>query len=347
MSEMFCDDGGGLDAIRERTARRCVPFSAIWELTYRCNLKCRHCYVRASTCGDDLTTGECFDVLSQLAEAGFFFLLFSGGEPLVREDFFDILAEAKRLTFAVKIMTNGTLIDEAAAERIAGLTPVAVDISLYGRPETHDSITGVPGSHGSALAAVRALRERGVMTRMKSPIMRSNLADFEYLRELSTELGCAFIFDTTVVPADDGDRAPLEERLEPEQVEELFALASRGKPMEAGGNHVDGEPVCNAGRNTCRIKPDGQLTPCVAIRGSVGGLRERRLLALWGDIGFREVRSMRPEMLPECRACELRGYCVRCSGLAEVEDGDLYGRSTAACLVARVRRKMHERTPAQ
>jgi len=347
MSELICDDGGGLGAIRERTAQRCVPFSALWELTSACNLKCRHCYIRAATCGEDLTTDECFDVLGQLAEAGFFFLLISGGEPMVRDDFFEILAEARRLTFAVKLMTNGALIDDEAADRLVDLAPVAVDISLYGRAETHDAITRVPGSHGKSLAAIRAMRERGVMTRIKSPIMRSNLGEFEYLRELSSELECGFVFDSTIVPADDGDRAPLEERLDPAQIEELLTTASRGKPMEAGGNHVDGEPVCNAGRNTCRIKPDGRLTPCAAIRESIGSLRERRLIEMWGDIAFKKFRSMTPEKLPECRACDLRGHCVRCSGIAELEDGDLFGRSTAACVVAGVCKAMHERSPAE
>ena len=344
MSDLPCDESPtSLASVQERTAQRCVPFSAAWELTYRCNLACRHCYVlQPPTADGELTTAECMDALEQLAEAGFFFLILTGGEVLTRPDFFELAAEARRLTFALRIMTNGTLVDASVADGLAGLSPCSVDISLYGRPAAHDAITRVPGSQERALGAIRLLRERGLFVRVKSPMMRSNIGEYEHLRETAREFGCGFVFDSTVCPADDGGQGPLAERLDLQGVMELYRRAGGGKPMPKGGNHVHGEPICNAGRNTARIKPDGQVTPCIAIRESIGSLRRRRLVEIWSSIGFKKYRTMTPEKLPECVECRIRDFCVRCPGVAECETGDLYGRSPGSCTVAEARSLMFE-----
>jgi radical SAM protein with 4Fe4S-binding SPASM domain len=260
---------------------------------------------------------------------------------MTRQDFFEIASEARRLTFAVKILTNGTLIDGETADRIVDLAPCSVDISIYGRPEAHDSITRVPGSQERSLGALRMLHERGQTVRIKSPIMRSNLYEYEYLRDLSKELGCGFVFDTSLAPADDGGTGPLAERLDREGLIDLYGRLLRGKRMEKGGNHDSPDVICNAGRNTARLTPSGDITACLAIREPVGNLRQRRLTELWGDVAFKKFRTMSPDQLPECVACELRDFCVRCPGFAECETGDLYGKSPGACLIAGVRRELH------
>ncbi len=339
------EDGGGFDGLRKRTAQHCVPFSVSFELTYRCNLKCRHCYVRAAEGREELSTGECLTILRQLGDAGFFFLIFTGGEPMTRPDFFELAEEARKLTFALKLMTNGTLIDEAAADRIAGLDFVSVDMSVYGRPAVHDHITGVDGSQADTVRAIDLLRERGIIVRVKSPIMRSNLCDFEYLRSLASDKGCQFVFDPTIVPGVGGDMGPVAERLGEDDLEDLFTRSCDKSPIEPGGNHVDGEPVCNAGRNTARITPYGDLTACIGMTESVGNLRDAPLFSLWGARGLAKLRRMVPEKLPECAFCELRGFCVRCPGLALTEDGSLDGPSKAACAVAAARKKLYKAGP--
>jgi MoaA/NifB/PqqE/SkfB family radical SAM enzyme len=93
-----------------------VPLSVHLDLTYRCNERCEHCYLEHDDKGE-MTTAEIFDIFDQLADAGVFFLVLSGGEPLLRRDFFTILERARALLFNVKLKTNAVMIREAEAER--------------------------------------------------------------------------------------------------------------------------------------------------------------------------------------------------------------------------------------
>jgi MoaA/NifB/PqqE/SkfB family radical SAM enzyme len=137
---------GLVQQIQERAARKKIPFSCHFDLTYHCNLNCVHCYVVKED-RPELNTAEVKSILDQLAAAGTLYLSFSGGEIFTREDFFEIAEYARKLHFALRLLTNGTLIDEETADRIAALNPDLVSISIYSaNPEIHDEITSVPGS---------------------------------------------------------------------------------------------------------------------------------------------------------------------------------------------------------
>jgi sulfatase maturation enzyme AslB (radical SAM superfamily) len=123
-----------------------VPLAVHMDVTYRCNERCVHCYLDHDDHGE-MTTAEIKDVLDQLAEAGVFFLTFSGGEVFMRRDFFEIVEYARRLMFNVKIKTNAVMIHEEEARRIRELDVDTIQISVYShRPEVHDAITKLPHS---------------------------------------------------------------------------------------------------------------------------------------------------------------------------------------------------------
>jgi AdoMet-dependent heme synthase len=123
-----------------------VPLTVHMDVTYRCNERCVHCYLDHDDHGE-MTTAEIKDVLDQLAEAGVFFLTFSGGEVFMRRDFFEIVEHARRLMFNVKIKTNAVMIHEKEARRIRELAVDTIQISVYShRPEVHDAITKLPHS---------------------------------------------------------------------------------------------------------------------------------------------------------------------------------------------------------
>src|SRR6266404_32630 len=118
-----------------------IPLSVQLDLTYRCNERCIHCYLDHHDHGE-MTTAEIKNLLDQMAEAGVFFLTISGGEILMRRDFFEIVEHARRLTFCIKLKTNAVMIHEREADRIKALAPDSVQISVYShRPEVHDAIT--------------------------------------------------------------------------------------------------------------------------------------------------------------------------------------------------------------
>src|SRR3984893_15861103 len=132
------------------------------DLTYRCNERCVHCYLDHEDHGE-MTTSEIKDLLDQLAEAGVFFLTLSGGEILMRMDFFEILEHARKRRFCVKRKTNAVLIREKEAVRIRDLGVESIQISIYShRPEVHDAITKMPGSLKRSIKAIRFLRSEGL-----------------------------------------------------------------------------------------------------------------------------------------------------------------------------------------
>src|ERR1041385_4253674 len=135
-----------IDDMSLRALHLGIPFSAHVDVTYRCNERCIHCYLDHDDHGE-MTTAEIKDVLRQLAEAGSFFLTFSGGEVFLRRDFFELLEYARSLMFNVKVKTNAVMIGEKEADRLAALGLHGVQVSVYShRSEVHDRITKLPGS---------------------------------------------------------------------------------------------------------------------------------------------------------------------------------------------------------
>jgi MoaA/NifB/PqqE/SkfB family radical SAM enzyme len=164
-------------------------FSVHWELTYRCNQRCSHCYLDVLPPNSDvpaeLTTQECLGIVDQIADAGALNLTLSGGEILVRRDLFEIASHARARRLLLRLFTNGVGVTPLIADRIAELHPYAVEISLYSaRPELHERITGLRRSWELTTRALRLLHERGVRTVMKTPLMHENVAEIDHLEAL-------------------------------------------------------------------------------------------------------------------------------------------------------------------
>ena len=166
--------GGLMQGIWDRALTEGIPLSVHFDLTYRCNERCVHCYLDHDDHGE-MTTGEVQSVLDQLAAAGTLFLILSGGELLLRKDFFDLLAYARGLGFDVKLKTNGILLNARAATRIRDLGVRQVQISIYShRAEVHDAITKVPGSLARSIDAIRSLKAQGLHVLIANVLMRQN-----------------------------------------------------------------------------------------------------------------------------------------------------------------------------
>ena len=169
-----------------------IPLGVQLDLTYRCNERCVHCYLDHEDHGE-MTTAEIVGLLRQLADAGVFFLTLSGGEIFMRPDFFEILEEARRLTFSVKLKTNAVMVRPARARRIAQLGVESVQISVYShKEETHDAITKLPGSLRRTLEGARMLRDEGVKVSFANVLMKHNSGDYPEVKALAESLGIEY-----------------------------------------------------------------------------------------------------------------------------------------------------------
>jgi heme d1 biosynthesis radical SAM protein NirJ len=148
----------------------------IWNLVRRCNLNCKHCYsISADTeFKGELTTAQVFQVLDDLRAAGVPALILSGGEPLLRADVFEIAIRAKSLGFSVSLSTNGTLVDDAMAARIADAGFDYVGISIDGLDAVHDEFRRKPGAYAASMAGIRALARVGVKVGLRFTMTMDN-----------------------------------------------------------------------------------------------------------------------------------------------------------------------------
>ena len=174
------------------------PFEIVWNFTYQCNLKCKHCYENAGGKNrPELSTDEAkqtLDILSKIVGIGLPALSLSGGEPLARKDFFEIAAYAKKRIGYVSIASNGTLINSDTAKRIREAGIDYVEISIDGAtPSVHDEFRGIPNAFAKAMEGVENCVEEGIDTCIATVLHRDNLSELEKLIGLSKELGVRFM----------------------------------------------------------------------------------------------------------------------------------------------------------
>ena len=315
-----------------------VPISVHIDLTYRCNERCVHCYLDHDDHGE-MTTDEIKGILDQLAEAGVFFLIFSGGEVFLRRDFFEILEYARRLLFNVKIKTNAVMIREVEARRMRALGVDTVQVSIYShRAEVHDAITKLPGSFERSISAIRLLKRQGLKVTIANVLMTWNLGDHVEIRNLADELGATYTLDPTITPMMDGDTSVLELRIPGEELKEVFRTSELVPNMEefcappkpVSDSDLEGYS-CSAAHSFCYISPYADVFPCVQFPLPSGNLRRQKFIDIWnGSPQLNEVRSVRAKDLTVCSSCSHVTTCTRCPGLAYLE-GSMRGPSTADC----------------
>jgi radical SAM protein with 4Fe4S-binding SPASM domain len=320
-----------LERITIKNWSNAAPMSALFELTFVCNHACSFCY-NCPTGQKEMSTAEVKDALRKLAEFNVLYLTLSGGEPLVRRDFFEIAAAARELGFALRIYTNGYLIDEAMAKKIRTIAnPVEMEISLHGgRPETHDKLTCVPGSFHKICNAARFLRAEGIKVNFKVPVTRDNEAEVLEMERLAQSLDVRIQFDTVITPRDDGDKDPLslmptDEFLHKFWTEDAYRTA-RKEEVPLPRKDGPGEAICGTARSGLAIDPYGNIYPCVQLRRKAGNIKElARLRDMWFTSPVLiEVRKIAVDIAQETLKQTKNGdQCGFCMGVAELQLGDI------------------------
>src|SRR5205085_1130819 len=175
----------------------------------------------------ELTTAEHRRIVDELAEMGCLWLLYSGGEIFARRDFLDIYEHAKRSGLLVTLFTNGILIDERIADRLADLPPFAIEITLYGNtPQTYERLTRIPGSYARCMRGIELLLERKLPLKLKTVAVSINRHEVFDMKAFADGLGVEFKFDAMINPRIDCSASPLAVRLTSEEIVEMDLLDS-------------------------------------------------------------------------------------------------------------------------
>lgn len=288
-----------------------IPISGHFELTNRCNLRCRHCYCVFDKTDDSLTTEAIFRILADLRNNGTLGLVLTGGEIFMRRDIAEILHYLQENKFVVRLNTNGTLIDEYTMKWFGLLSNVyRIHISLYSaEPVVHDRITGMSGSYYKTLRTLHLLKEAGFNLRINCCLMKSNFAGYKKVKEeIGDRLGIPVRFDPVIFPRDDGRDDNLAEAFDEGQMKEYDASKAAEYALRRGQLTPERKTkLCKAGFSFFSICEDGRLYPCLKMkryyRNPLGNLAETSLESVWHE--SEPVKKIRDSMMNKLRDCDI------------------------------------------
>jgi len=329
-----------------------------WETTVACNLECVHCRrleVAKELAKSDLTHEEGRRLIEQIAEAGSPILVFSGGEPLMRPDLFDLAAHARNKGLRIALASNGTMVNPALAARVASAGFERVSVSLDGAcAQTHDEFRRQIGSFDLANNALRMLKAAGVSTQLNCTIARHNQHELTAVLRLGEALGADAVHYFLLVPVGCGEQIADDQMLSAREIEarldELHELAQRTsleikatcaphyyrivRQKAAQARREGGPPPpvrhgrhpmtkgCLAGTAVCFVSHQGNVFPCGYLPVSAGNVRTESFADIWNNSDvFRKLRDVALRT-GKWGACEYRNVCGGCRARAFYQYGD-------------------------
>jgi putative heme d1 biosynthesis radical SAM protein NirJ2 len=304
-----------------------------WMTTNQCNLRCRHCYQNAGEKNDqELSTAEAKNLIDGIAAAGFKIMIFSGGEPLLRPDIFELVAYAAAAGLRPVFGTNGTLISLDIAQRLKSCGAAAMGISLDSRDEArHNAFRGHDAAFKLTLAGIENCRAAGLPFQLHTTIMDWNQAEVLALTDFAVEVGASAHYLFFLIPVGRG-RFIEKTSLQVAAYEALLEGIMR-KQQEVA---IDIKPTCApqftrvaqqlgvktrftkgclAGLSYCIISPTGQVRPCAYMTEIAGDIRVTPFDELWKSSPLFDALRARTYR-DSCGICTYRGTCGGCRARA-------------------------------
>jgi len=339
--------------LRLNKAKQRVPLVGVLEPTFRCNNRCSHCYVNKGANDrrerkKELTYSQISRILDEMAEEGCLFLLFTGGEPLIRKDFTQIYTYAKKKGFLITLFTNGTLIDCAVADFLREWPPHSIEITLYGvSAGVYEEVTRARESYAKSMQGIELLVERNLPLKLKAVILTLNRHQLGEMRAFAENLGLEFRFDPLVNQRIDGRGNPAKLRLSPRQVVQLDLDDEKRRTElvelheRSGKTHGNSTLLfrCGAGINSFHVDPYGLLHICGMVRHPSYDLINGSFREAWHSF-LPEVRAQTWKKDDPCAHCNLHVFCGQCPGWSQLEHGDSEKPVEYLCQVGHLRAEL-------
>ena len=324
-----------------------------WELTRRCNLNCVHCRAGSERgpYPGELGTDKCLQILDQISKVGKPIVILTGGEPLLREDLFDLAEYGNQIGLRMVMATNGTLLTPEIVERMKSSGIKRVSISIDGADEQqHDRFRNVPGAFKGALEGIDQLKKRGVEFQINTTVARHNLEEIEKILKLAVDLGAVAHHLFLLVPTGRA-KSMVNQEIDAIQYERLLHWFYRMRDkvplhlkatcaphyyrilrQEAGrkGEKVDFATYgldavtrgCLGGTSFCFISNQGVVQPCGYLEKNCGNLKEDSFQVVWEESKvFRQLRDF-TTYEGKCGRCEYMSSCGGCRARAFEETGN-------------------------
>jgi radical SAM protein with 4Fe4S-binding SPASM domain len=335
--------------VQEMLSRAAIvrqPAHGAFELTSRCNLSCRMCYVRHAP--DDLTkelpASTWLDLARQAVVNGMVFLLLTGGEVFLRRDFFEIYEPLTRMGLVLALFTNGTLVTKDIAARLAQAPPSRTEITLYGATAaTYEAVTGVPGSFAACCAGIEALVSYHVPLGLKSTITRQNIGELDAMRQMAHNWGLPFSAGwllsrrPDLTPSDAAAcRLAATDGLSLEATDRASAHEWTEIALRDTAAHSRNNFSCHAGKASFVINPAGEMNVCLVLAQPAARPLKTGFPGAWQHV--QHYVDSAPPAASECCACEALAYCGRCPAWSMMETGTLTEPVPYLCEIAWARK---------
>jgi len=313
-----------------------------WNTTNECNLECRHCYRDAgSRVLNELNTKEGKALIDDIAGTGFKVMIFSGGEPLMRDDIYELVAHARKRGLRAVMGSNGTLITQKAALRLKECGLLRIGISLDSiDSEKHDKFRGIDGSWQAAVDGMKYCREVDLPFQIHTTVVDGNYDELEKITDFAVSVKAAAHHIFFLVPTGRGKYIE-EESLRAIQYEKLlYRILKKQKEVNIElkptcapqfmriaaqmGINMRYTKGCLAGISYCIIDPEGNVQPCAYLNIKAGNVREKPFHAIWNNSKiFLELRTS--DYKGSCGTCKYKDICGGCRARAYFYHGDYMG----------------------
>lgn len=314
-----------------------------WNTTLKCNLYCDHCYRDSSLDTDtygELSTNEAKTLIEDVKKAGFRMIILSGGEPLLRDDIFDLARYGTDLGLIMSLGTNGTLIDEDMARKIkdSGIRSCAVSIDSS-KAEVHDKFRGLEGAWQKTIDGIKILINEGLRVQVNLTISRINKDEISDVIKLAEDLGASSFHSLFLVETGRGENMS-EDYLSKEEyekaIEEVLGYQSQMyiRPVCAPQAMVKSKEMgmedrftkgCIAGLRYCSVLADGQVHICPYAEVKAGDIRQEPFDQIWEESQvFKALREFSAKD-SSCGSCRHNDSCGGCRARAYSKTGDFLG----------------------
>lgn len=347
--------------LHAKGSRLGLPVSGNFELTARCNFNCKMCYVHLAQnieeqMKKELTADQWLSLASDARDRGMLFLLLTGGEPFLRNDFGTIYRELIQMGLVVSINTNASLYNDEMSELFREYPPMRINVTLYGgAEETYRNLCGNP-SFESVYRNLRRMKEEQLRLRLNVSITPENISDIARIDEISRELNLQAKASAYMYPPIrlNGEIGKNPGRFEAKEAgaamaqwsrlrdpEEVFLKRAKGIPefseiedtcfCEVG----EGEGIsCRAGRSSFWITWDGKMLPCGTMDIEASEPLKVGFSKAWEEVRERAAQIRMPK---ECENCRVKPFCGVCAANCKAETGDFSKRPEYLCHMAKSR----------
>lgn len=331
-----------------------MPRLIFWETTAACNLKCIHC--RASAVDfqspDDLTTAESFHLLDEISSFAKPVIILSGGEPLVRDDIYDIASYGTSKGLRMCVATNGTQLTLENAQRLKSSGVQRISVSIDGAyAESHDTFRRQSGAFAACLAGIENAKAAGIPFQINTTITKHNQEQIPAILEMAERLGAVALHIFLLVPTGCGKEIADEEMISPQEYEEILNwFYDKSKEVKIGlkatcaphyfrimrqraaaeGIKITPETHgfeamtkgCLAGTGVCFISQRGDVYPCGYLPLTAGNVREQAFPEIWKHSELFQTLRDDSKLEGKCGPCEFKNVCTGCRARAYATTGN-------------------------